>query len=165
MLEEVAQYIVLNLFIAFVIGLIFGYILGKGSKERFSSVKGGQDIVGGEKAKFKMNPIFNKSASLDFKPMVLSSSSKKDNLKKIKGIDEAIEEELYKLGIYQFEQISNWSWKNVEWVENFLNIPNHIRKNQWVEQAKILKTGKETNYSQKLLDNQESFKDEEEIQN
>ncbi len=37
-------------------------------------------------------------------------------------------------------------------LENFLNLPNYVRANQWVEQAKILETGRETSYSQKLLD-------------
>src|SRR5574344_271039 len=83
---------------------------------------------------------------------LLRKTNKKDNLKKIKGIDEDIENELFKLGIYHFEQISIWSSKNSEWIENFLNLPNYVRANQWVEQAKILKTGRETSYSQKLLD-------------
>ncbi|AXK47949.1 hypothetical protein CRU87_02925 [Aliarcobacter trophiarum LMG 25534] len=156
MLTDVAQYIVLNLAVAFVLGLVFGYILGKRSKQTFCSAQNSKDINVVEKNKFKINPIFNKSASLDFKPMVLSSSNKKDNLKKIKGIDENIENELFKLGIYHFEQISSWTSKNTEWVENFLNLPNYARANQWLEQAKILKTGKETNYSQKLLEDLEN---------
>lgn len=154
MLVEIAQYIVINLSVAFILGLVFGYIIGRGNKEKFNSIQSikNRDTNIIEKNRFKINPIFNKSASLDFKPMVLSSSNKKDNLKKIKGIDEDIENELFKLGIYHFEQISNWSNKNSEWVENFLDLPCYIRENQWVEQAKILKTGRETNYSQKLLD-------------
>ena len=154
MLVEIAQYIVINLSVAFILGLVFGYIIGRGNKEKFNSIQSSKnrDTNITEKNKFKINPIFNKNASLDFKPMVLSSSNKKDNLKKIKGIDEDIENELFKLGIYHFEQISIWSTKNAEWIENFLNLPNYVRANQWVDQAKILKTGRETNYSQKLLD-------------
>lgn len=152
MLVEIAQYIVINLTVAFILGLFLGYIIGRGKKERFNSIQNTRNTNIVEKNKFKINPIFNKSASLDFKPMVLSSSNKKDNLKKIKGIDELIENELFNLGIYHFEQVSIWSAKNAEWIENFLNLPNYVRANQWVEQAKILKTGRETNYSQKLLD-------------
>ncbi len=154
MLVEIAQYIVINLSVAFILGLILGYVIGKGNKEKFNSIQCSKnnDENTIKKNKFKINPIFNKSASLDFKPMILSSSNKKDNLKKIKGIDEDIENELFKLGIYHFEQISIWSSKNAEWIENFLNLPNYVRANQWVEQAKILKTGRETSYSQKLLD-------------
>ena len=129
-------------------------ILLGGNKEKFNAIQNSTNTNTNfvEKNKIKINPIFNKSASLDFKPMVLSTSNKKDNLKKIKSIDEDIENELFKLGIYHFEQISIWSSKNAEWIENFLNLPNYVRANQWVEQAKILKTGRETNYSQKLLD-------------
>ena len=154
MLVEIAQYIVINLSVAFILGLVFGYIIGRGNKEKFNAIQNSTNTNTNfvEKNKIKINPIFNKSASLDFKPMVLSTSNKKDNLKKIKSIDEDIENELFKLGIYHFEQISIWSSKNSEWIENFLNLPNYVRANQWVEQAKILKTGRETNYSQKLLD-------------
>ncbi|MBK6303318.1 MAG: hypothetical protein IPF43_05245 [Arcobacter sp.] len=154
MLVEIAQYIVINLSVAFILGLVLGYVIGKGNKEKFNAIQNSTNTNTNfvEKNKIKINPIFNKSASLDFKPMVLSTSNKKDNLKKIKSIDEDIENELFKLGIYHFEQISIWSSKNAEWIENFLNLPNYVRANQWVEQAKILKTGRETNYSQKLLD-------------
>ncbi|RBQ31665.1 hypothetical protein CRU92_05475 [Arcobacter sp. FW59] len=160
MLGEIAQYIVVNLFIAFVLGILVGYLIGR-RKEKFSKINASNtgSCCTGEK-RFRMNPIFNKSASLDYKPMVLSSSSLKDNLKKIKGIDEDLESALYELGIYQFNQISNWTKKNSEWIENFLNLPNYVRNHQWIEQAKILRTGKETNYSQSLLDEENTIKEE-----
>ena len=86
MLVEIAQYIVINLSVAFILGLVLGYVIGKGNKEKFNSIQCSKnnDENTIKKNKFKINPIFNKSASLDFKPMVLSSSNKKDNLKKIK---------------------------------------------------------------------------------
>lgn len=159
MLGEIAQYIIGNLAIAFVLGILVGYFIGV-RKYRFKTVnKLNSDCCMSSDKRFKINPIFNKSACLDYKPMVLSSSSHKDNLKKIRGISEELEEELYKLGIYQFNQIANWNNKNSEWVENFLNLPNYVRKNQWIEQAKILRTGKETNYSQKLLDEDNEIKE------
>ncbi|RBQ27096.1 MULTISPECIES: hypothetical protein [Arcobacteraceae] len=161
MLGEIAQYIVGNLAIAFVLGILVGYLIGRGKKDKFKTInKVNPDCCTSSDKRFKINPIFNKSASLDYKPMVLSSSSHKDNLKKIKGIDEELEAELYKLGIYHFNQIANWTNKNSEWIENFLNLPNYVRNNQWIEQAKILRTGKETNYSQQLLDVENSLEEE-----
>jgi len=151
-LDFIVQNIVLSLVVAFVVGLILGYIVGRVQKERFKSVKGCNGSTNTVKNKFKMNPIFNKNVSLDHKPMVLSSSNKKDNLKKIKGIDEELEDKLYELGIFHFYQIAEWSSKNLEWVENFLVLPDYIQEHQWIAQAKILKTGNETNYSKKLLD-------------
>ncbi len=79
MLVEIAQYIVINLSVAFILGLVLGYVIGKGNKEKFNSIQCSKnnDENTIKKNKFKINPIFNKSASLDFKPMVLSSSNKK----------------------------------------------------------------------------------------
>ena len=62
-------------------------------------------------------------------------------------IDEEIENDLNNLGIYHFEQISKWSNKNCDWIEEFLLLPGIARNNQWVEQAKILASGKDTPYS------------------
>ena len=55
--------------------------------------------------------------------------------------------DLNNLGIYHFEQISKWSNKNAEWIEEFLLLPGIARSYQWIEQAKILNSGKETDYS------------------
>ena len=56
------------------------------------------------------------------------------------------------LGIYHFDQIAKWSNKNAEWVEAYLVIPGCAKNNQWIDQAKILQTGSETIYSQKVMD-------------
>ena len=71
----------------------------------------------------------------------------KDSLIKIKGINSKIEIDLNNLGIYHFEQISRWSNKNAEWIEEFLLLPGIARNNQWIDQAKILTLGKDTPYS------------------
>ena len=42
--------------------------------------------------------------------------------------------------------------KNAEWVEAYLVIPGCAKNNQWIDQAKILQTGSETIYSQKVMD-------------
>lgn len=146
---EVASLIVVNLVIAALIGSIIGYLVGKNSlvvkkKDNKSDIKAS--------SKTAINPIFKKGSNLDYKPPVLSSSqsNNKDNLKKIKGINTEIEKELNTLGIYHFEQISNWSSKNCDWIESFLLKAGCAKENNWVEQAKILKSGKETIYSQKV---------------
>ncbi|MCT7909615.1 hypothetical protein N5915_08600 [Arcobacter lacus] len=147
---EIVPFIVINLVIALIIGVLIGYLIGKRNNS-FKTIKSDSDEqVENKKVRFKINPIFNKSSSLDYKPMVLSSSSKIDNFKKIKGINSQIEKNLYSLGIFHYEQISNWTNKNVEWIESFLELPFHVRNNQWVEQARILKNGNETTYSQQV---------------
>jgi len=153
------EYIILA--VAFILGILVGYLIGR-EKYGFKSISSSNPTYNNQyEKKFQINPVFNKSASLDYKPMVLSSSSLKDNLKKIKGIDEDLEKKLYELGIFQFSQIASWSSKNCEWIENFISLPNYTRQNHWVEQAKILKTGNETEYSQALLDEENGLEKEE----
>ena len=152
---EIAQYIVLELVVAFVLGILLGYFIAR-DRNKFKVINSKNDTATAEKTKeFKINPVFNKNTNLDYKPLVLSSSSKKDNLKKIKGIDEDLEKELYKLGIFHYEQIASWSAKNIKWVEGFLGMQEYVKANQWVEQAKILKTGNETDYSKSLMNSED----------
>ena len=160
---EVASYIIINLVIALVIGIFIGYFIGKGKKVEYKQPENLDEEISQEepilnevaevkKAKPSVNPIFRKNSSVDNKPLILSSPRQKgkDNLKKIKGIDSAIEEKLNKLGIFHFDQISSWSNKNCDWIEEFMHLSGCVKRLQWVEQAKILESGKETVYSLKI---------------
>ena len=147
---EIASLIVVNLVIALIIGVIIGYLIGKRNFPKIKSIGNDKfDDLKDERVKYALNPIFKKNSTLDFKPLILTSPkpSGKDELIKIKGINNKIESDLNNLGIYHFEQISKWSNKNCEWVEEFLLLPGIARNNQWVEQAKILTLGKDTPYS------------------
>lgn len=152
---DIAQYIVLELVVAFILGIILGYLIAK-DKNKFKVINTKNETSSQRTKEFKINPVFNKNTNLDYKPLVLSSSNKKDNLKKIKGIDEKLEEELYKLGIFHYEQIASWTSKNIKWIEGLLNMQDYVKANQWVEQAKILKTGNEADYSKSLIENESS---------
>jgi len=151
---ETASLIVVNLLIASFIGMIIGYLLGKNSGSNYKPSKddNNTDDKVDVKSKTSVNPIFRKNSSVDNKPLILSSPrpSGKDKLVKIKGIDEKVEKDLNKLGIFHFNQIAAWSNKNCDWIEEFLLLPGCAKKNQWIEQAKILESGKETVYSQKV---------------
>jgi predicted flap endonuclease-1-like 5' DNA nuclease len=151
---EIASLIVVNLVIAAIIGFVAGYLVGKPKSPKIDSIgdSDNSSIRAETNTKPAINPIFRKNSKLDYKPLVLSSPKPigKDNLKKIKGIDSKIENDLNNLGIYHFEQISKWSNKNCDWIEEFLHFPGCAKRNQWVEQSKILFSGKETIYSQKV---------------
>jgi predicted flap endonuclease-1-like 5' DNA nuclease len=154
---EIASLIVVNLFVAAIIGFIAGYLIGRPKNAKIDSIENPNYTNANEskldtKAKPAINPVFRKNAQLDYKPLVLSSPKPigKDNLQKIKGINSVIENNLNNLGIYHFEQIAKWSNKNCDWIEEFLHFPGCAKNNQWVEQAKILQLGKETIYSQKI---------------
>jgi predicted flap endonuclease-1-like 5' DNA nuclease len=152
---NIASLIVANLVIAGIIGFIIGYLIGKNKGlPKIESIRNEEkkDDFKNEKIKHPINPVFKKNSAIDFKPLILTTPklSGKDSLIKIKGIDERIENALNNLGIYHFDQISKWSNKNCEWVEEFLLLPGIARSNKWVEQAKILLSGNDTTYSLQL---------------
>lgn len=151
---EVTSMIIVNMLIASLIGGVIGFLIGKNiNKIKYIDNKNSKKVSHKKnKSNNTINPIFKKDSKLDNKPMILSSpkSSGKDNLKKIKGIDTQIEMELNSLGIYHFEQIANWSNKNCDWIEAYLLQPGCSKKDHWVEQAKILKSGKNTIFSLKV---------------
>jgi len=156
---EVASLIVVNLLIAAFIGLLIGFFLGRASRPAYTppvdntdSINVDENISPSVNKKPSLNPIFRKNSSVDNKPLILSSprQSGKDNLKKIKGINTQIEYELNNLGIFHFDQIAKWTSKNTDWVEEFLQLPGCAKKYQWIDQARILESGKETVYSQKV---------------
>jgi predicted flap endonuclease-1-like 5' DNA nuclease len=156
---ETASLIVVNLLIAAFIGMIVGYLIGKNTGNTYKPSKNDNktdDTNVDVKSKTSVNPIFRKNSSVDNKPLILSSPrpTGKDKLIKIKGIDLKVEKDLNKLGIFHFNQIAGWSSKNCDWIEEFLLLPGTAKRNQWIEQAKILELGKETVYSQKV-DNEE----------
>ena len=151
---EIASLIVVNLIIAliigFIIGYLIGYLIGKRSLPQIKSIANDKlEDLKDEKVKYALNPIFKKNSTLDFKPLILTTPklTGKDDLIKIKGINSKIETDLNNLGIYHFDQISKWSNKNCEWIEEFLLLPGIARNNQWIDQAKILTLGKDTPYS------------------
>lgn len=159
---EVASLIVVNLLIAAFIGILIGFFLGRATQPSYSPPVDNTDSMDESKIptsnakRSNINPIFRKNSSVDNKPLILTSPRQagKDNLKKIKGITEQIEADLNAIGIFHFDQISKWTNKNADWIEEFLQISGCIKKFQWVDQARILESGKETVYSQKVENNE-----------
>ena len=89
----------------------------------------------------------------DGKPELLDAprGGKADDLKEISGIGVKIEETLNELGIYHFDQIASWTKENIEWVnEHLLVFKGRIEREKWVEQAKKLAAGEQTEFSQRV---------------
>ncbi|MEM9570696.1 MAG: hypothetical protein AAF996_04465 [Pseudomonadota bacterium] len=61
-----------------------------------------------------------------------------DDLTKITGIGPRIAEVLNGLGIWTFEQISEWKPENATWIENHLSFKGRVGRENWVEQSKEL---------------------------
>jgi predicted flap endonuclease-1-like 5' DNA nuclease len=74
-----------------------------------------------------------------------------DDLKKIKGVGPKLEQLLHGMGFYHFDQIANWSSEEVAWVdENLEGFKGRVTRDGWVEQAKLLASGGETEFSKKV---------------
>ncbi len=125
----VASQMILCLVIAFLIGVVVGYLLCKMCNK--DSKCAGYETAGKPKAAKKE----------DVKP---------DDLKRIKGVGDKIEVALNDLGIYTYAQIAKWNDENVAWVDEYLSFKGRITRDNWVEQAKLLAQGKETEFSQRF---------------
>ncbi len=55
------------------------------------------------------------------------------------------------MGIYHFDQIAGWGDAEVAWAdENIKGVKGRVSRDDWVEQARILAAGGETEFSKKV---------------
>lgn len=74
-----------------------------------------------------------------------------DNLKEIKGVGPKLEQLLHSLGFYHFDQIAGWTVDEVSWVDqNLKGFKGRVSRDNWVDQAKTLAAGGETEFSKKV---------------
>ena len=76
-----------------------------------------------------------------------------DDLKMIKGVGPKLETMLNELGFYHFDQIAGWSAAEVAWVnDNLTGFKGRASRANWVEQARKLASGQETEFSKRVSD-------------
>lgn len=74
-----------------------------------------------------------------------------DDLKKIKGVGPKLERLCNMMGFWHYDQIAKWSDDEVAWVdENLQGFKGRVSRDEWVDQAKILADGGETEFSKKF---------------
>lgn len=87
------------------------------------------------------------------KPELLTAAREggADNLKEIKGVGPKMEAMLNEMGVYHFDQVASWSADEVAWVDaNLKGFNGRVSRDGWVDQAKILASGGETEFSKKV---------------
>ena len=86
------------------------------------------------------------------KPRTLKGPRKAgaDDLKQLKGVGPKLEKTLNELGFYHFDQIAKWTGEEVAWVDDNLKFKGRIERDGWIEQAKILAEGGQTEFSKKV---------------
>jgi predicted flap endonuclease-1-like 5' DNA nuclease len=109
-------------------------------------------------AKPDMSEDYDKDGKLEgaaegAKPATLTAprGGKADNLKEIKGVGPKMEKMLNDMGFYHFDQIAAWSADETAWVNaNLAGFKGRVTRDNWVEQAKILAAGGETEFSKRV---------------
>ena len=75
--------------------------------------------------------------------------SEVDDLKRIRGIGVLIEKKLNSLGVTHYEQVANWTGADIERISRILDFKGRIERENWIEQARILATGGQTEFSRR----------------
>ncbi|MEM5468683.1 NADH-quinone oxidoreductase subunit E [Celeribacter marinus] len=85
------------------------------------------------------------------KPRTMSAPRKAgaDDLKMLKGVGPKLEQTLNALGFYHFDQVAKWTADEITWVDDNLKFKGRIERDGWVEQAKILAQGGQTEFSKR----------------
>lgn len=73
-----------------------------------------------------------------------------DDLKRIRGIGVLIEKRLNGLGVSRYDHIANWTSSDIERVSQVLDFKGRIERENWVEQARILSSGGQTEFSRRV---------------
>lgn len=78
------------------------------------------------------------------------SSDEVNDLKRIRGIGVLIEKRLNALGISSYEQIANWTVGDIDRLSQTLDFKGRIERENWIEQARILSSGGQTEFSRRV---------------
>jgi NADH-quinone oxidoreductase subunit E len=157
-----------------VVGLLLGWIFCSELKPLVQSTQttdtpkarepapAAEPTAAAEPAPFAANVSASASATPDVetaeeaaRPEALSSARADgaDDLKMIKGVGPKLEIMLNDLGFYHFDQIAAWSAAEVAWVnDNLAGFKGRVSRDNWVEQARKLATGQETEFSKRVSD-------------
>ena len=87
------------------------------------------------------------------RPAALASAREAgpDDLKLIKGVGPKLEKLLHSLGFFHFDQIAAWTAAELTWVDdNLEGFKGRASRDGWVEQAKLLASGGETDFSKRV---------------
>ena len=89
---------------------------------------------------------------VEIKPVTLSAArdGKPDDLKMIKGVGPKLEGVLNDIGIYHFDQVAAWNEAEVAWADqNLVGFKDRVSRDAWVEQARKLAAGEQTEFSKR----------------
>ena len=83
-------------------------------------------------------------------PANSNAADASDNLKRIRGIGELIERKLQSMGFATYGAIADWTEQDVQRVSETLEFRGRIERENWIEQARILASGGQTEFSRRF---------------
>ncbi|MDX2307290.1 MAG: hypothetical protein NW216_03530 [Hyphomicrobium sp.] len=78
------------------------------------------------------------------------SGDRIDDLKRIRGVGVLIERRLNSIGVHTYEQVANWSGADIDRISQMLEFKGRIERENWIEQARILASGGQTEFSRRF---------------
>ena len=78
------------------------------------------------------------------------TSGKPDNLRRLVGIGPVNEKLLKAQGVTSFAQIAAWTAADIKRIEDVMNFDGRIARERWIEQAKLLAAGNETEFAKQF---------------
>ncbi|MGX8012175.1 proton-conducting membrane transporter [Mesorhizobium sp. ORM8.1] len=79
-----------------------------------------------------------------------AAADKADNLRRLIGIGPVNEKLLKGQGVTTYAQIAAWTEADVKRIEEVLNFDGRIAREKWIEQAKLLAAGNETEFARQF---------------
>ena len=78
------------------------------------------------------------------------TSAPDDNLMRIRGVGDVIARKLRSLGFATYASIADWTEQDVRNVSEALDFRGRIERENWIEQARILASGGQTEFSRRF---------------
>ena len=79
-----------------------------------------------------------------------ASTGKTDDLKRIRGVGVLIERQLNARGVTSYAQVANWTNAEIDRISQDLDFKGRIERENWIEQARILSSGGQTEFSRRV---------------
>ena len=83
-------------------------------------------------------------------PAAKPAAGKPDNLRRLIGIGPVNEKLLKAQGVTSFAQIAAWTADDIKRIEDVMNFDGRIARERWIEQAKLLAAGNETEFAKQF---------------
>lgn len=100
--------------------------------------------------RYEPEPTHEQAASTAPARLEAARDSQADDLKLIKGVGPKLETLLHRMGYFHFDQIAGWTAPDVAWMDdNLEGFKGRVTRDDWVDQAKILASGGETEFSKR----------------